>query len=215
MSPALELTDATFGALTVLERADKDPHGAWRWYCRCDCGRTVVVRAATLKAGRTSSCSSCASSAKNITHGMSGTPMYWRWRGMLARVDDPQHRHFANYGGRGITVCDRWRDFARFVDDMGSPVEPQMQLDRIDNDGPYSPNNCRWASFQEQQRNKRTNHTVEFRGCTQTIQEWSEALGIKANTIVHRLRRGWSTRRALTKGADHAALLRLANGDPS
>jgi hypothetical protein len=134
---------------------------------------------------------------------------------MLARTGNPNNAHYKNYGGRGIVVCERWKNFENFESDMAPSFGPELQLDRIDNDGPYAPENCRWATHRDQQRNRRTNHVVEYRGHTLTVQEWSELLGVKPNTIVHRLRRGWPVERALTKGTTSAALLAIVNEVPS
>jgi len=208
---ALDLTGLTMGRLVVLDRSHRDNTGAWVWRCRCECDREVYVRGATLKAGRTSACASCATSAANITHGHTGTPLYARWRAMLGRTGNPNYRHWANYGGRGITVCDEWLDFTAFARDMGESFRPDLELDRIDTNGNYEPTNCRWITHRAQQRNKRTNHVVEWAGRSLTVQDWSEVLGVKANTIVTRLRRGWSTERALTKDVPADVLLEFAN----
>ena len=116
---------------------------------------------------------------------------------MISRVANPNIRQWADYGGRGITVCDRWREFENFAKDMGSTFSPELQLDRIDNDGPYSPENCRWATRTEQARNKRNNRRIEVNGVTLTLVEWSERLGIDQDNISNRLRRGWTVERAL------------------
>ncbi|GHH57586.1 hypothetical protein [Lentzea cavernae] len=128
---------------------------------------------------------------------------------MLDRVGNSQHRQYNNYGGRGITVCDRWRRFEAFAEDMGATFKPELELDRIDVNGNYRPSNCRWITHAEQQRNKRTNHIVSFAGRTQTVQDWAELLAIKPNTLIYRLRRGWSTERALRTGADSDVWQRL------
>jgi hypothetical protein len=134
---------------------------------------------------------------------------------MLARTSQPTHRQWHNYGGRGITVCDRWLDFEAFAEDMGPTFDTSLELDRIDVNGPYSPGNCRWASRIDQQRNRRNNHRVTWQGRTLTVQDWSEMLGLKPNTIITRLRRGWPVDRAMSKDVDPSLLLELANGGPS
>lgn len=131
-------------------------------------------------------------------HGMAGTPLYYRWRAMLDRTTNPNHKGYPNYGARGIKVCERWHQFVNFMEDMGPRFDPSLELDRIDNDKGYDPDNCRWVSHQQQQRNKTTSHVVEYQGRSMTVQEWGEELGIKPNTLVYRLRRGWPVERALT-----------------
>ncbi|WP_435109800.1 hypothetical protein [Nocardiopsis synnemataformans] len=125
---------------------------------------------------------------------------------MVNRVTLENGPEYHNYGGRGIRVCERWESFGSFEEDMGPTFSPELQLDRIDVNGDYSPQNCRWATPKEQQRNKRTNHVVEWSGLSMTVQDWAELLSLKPNTVVHRLRRGWSVKRALTKNADPDAL---------
>lgn len=118
---------------------------------------------------------------------------------MIARCCNPKSQVYENYGGRGITVCERWLEsFENFFADMG--VCPTgLSIDRIDNDGPYSPENCRWATDKEQGRNKRTCRFLEMNGERLPLSEWAERLGIPENTIRNRLRRGWSDERTLTE----------------
>lgn len=205
MPSQLKIEGQSFGRLTAIRRVSQDRWRAWLWECVCVCGKTVIVRGATLNAGKTSACASCATSAGNITHGQTGTPLYLRWRAMHSRcanLNEP------NYGGRGIKVCVEWRRFEVFAADMGPTFSSELELDRIDSDGNYTANNCRWIPRRAQQRNKRVNHVVTWRGQSMTVQDWSEALGIKPSTIIHRLRRGWALDRAMTEGAS----LELANG---
>ena len=126
------------------------------------------------------------------THGMKGTPIYRVWQAMLARTryDRPE------YAGRGIQVCDRWKNFVSFYEDMGN-VPDGMSLDRINNDGNYEPSNCRWATRQQQNTNKRNNRFIEWNGKRQTIREWERELGMKPTTLRGRLRSGWPMERAM------------------
>lgn len=213
MPAALNLAGQQFGLLTARERVAKDAHGAWLWWCGCACGRDTVVRGSTLAAGRTSACASCAKSQANTTHGGTKTPLYQRWRAMLGRCEDPNNRAWKNYGGRGIQVCAAWHDFGAFRTDMGAGFAAHLELDRIDPDGHYGPTNCRWATRVEQQNNRRNNHKVTWRGETRTVREWALATGIKANTILYRLRRGWDVERTLTTPS--RVLLEIANGGAS
>ena len=199
MSQTLDLTGQRFGRL-VAEEVVGRRHRERLWRCRCDCGSEKTVVAGGLRSGRTQSCgcmSAELASNRLITHGMNRTPLYRRWCLMISRVANPNIRQWADYGGRGITVCDRWREFENFAKDMGSTFSPELQLDRIDNDGPYSPENCRWATRTEQARNKRNNRRIEVNGVTLTLVEWSERLGIDQDNISNRLRRGWKVERAL------------------
>lgn len=122
----------------------------------------------------------------------------WRtWRAMIQRCLHRGAADFPGYGGRGITVCDRWRVFENFRDDMG-PRPPGATIERIDNDGGYEPGNCRWATWREQANNKRTNRRLSHAGVTLTMAEWAEKLGIRYGTLSERLRRGWPIADALT-----------------
>ena len=122
------------------------------------------------------------------------------WRAMVARCHNPKAHNFAFYGGRGITVCDRWREsFENFLADVGDRPGPDYTLDRRDNDGAYSPGNCGWATKIEQARNRRSNHVIEFVGVKKSLREWAETTGIPAATIEQRLRKlKWPVGRALT-----------------
>lgn len=211
MPAALDLASTRFGKLLVLDRTQKDRNGAWMWLCRCDCGREVNVRGATLKAGRTSACQSCAAITRNTTHGETGSALYARWRAMLDRCENPNHRAWKNYGGRGIKICEEWHQYAVFARDMGSAFESHLELDRINVDGYYEPANCRWVTHADQQSNKRTNHTLTWRGRTLTATKWASVLGLNPNTLIYRLRRGWSLDRAMTHGVPESVLLKLTN----
>lgn len=121
-----------------------------------------------------------------------------RWLGMIGRCEDPKNKAFHLYGGRGIAVCERWRSsFANFLADVGTPPTPQHTIDRIDNDGNYEPDNVRWATMAEQNRNRRSNRLLTFCGDTMCIVEWGERLGLSGRSIRRRLGRGWSVERAL------------------
>lgn len=211
MPAALDLSGQRFGRLVVIERSHQDSHGAWLWLCRCNCGKTVHVRGATLKAGRTSACHSCAATERATTHGGTGTDLYSRWRAMLSRCEDRNYRGWPGYGGRGIKVCDDWHDFTAFQRDMGPTFDPSLELDRIDVDGHYEPGNCRWITHAEQQHNKRSNHTVTWRDRTLTVTQWAALLGMRPNTLLYRIRRGWAIDRAMTTGVPEHVLLELAN----
>jgi hypothetical protein len=124
-------------------------------------------------------------------------PLYRIWRGMVGRCTNPRRKDYARYGGRGVEVCARWLRFENFVADMAPKPAHEFQVDRIDNNGPYSPENCRWATPEQQARNRRD--LVEFRGERLTRVEWAERTGIDKDRIGQRLRYGWSVERALTE----------------
>jgi hypothetical protein len=133
------------------------------------------------------------------THGETKTRLHRIWRSMIDRCEYEKHPHFANYGGRGIKVCDEWKEYVRFRNwALISGYAENLTIDRKDNDGDYTPTNCRWSTVKEQQNNRRNNHTATLNGVSHTIAEWAEILGIKKTTIKERLKRGWSDEKALT-----------------
>ena len=131
-------------------------------------------------------------------HGLSRTSEYRAWQTMRLRCTDPANQAWADYGGRGITVCDRWKDSPEnFIADMGRKPTPKHEIDRIDNDGPYSPENCRWATRSENDRNRRSNRWVTASGERKTLAEWSQIVGISDDVLSKRLDAGWSPEIAL------------------
>lgn len=123
-------------------------------------------------------------------HGYTGTRVYNAWQHMLRRCYSPKMQNYPYYGGRGITVCERWHSFENFLADMGEPPAGHS-IDRIDNDGNYEPSNCRWASLKQQARNTRANRKITIDGIELSLSEWAEISGIKYHTIADRLSRGW------------------------
>lgn len=158
-----DLTGQRFGRLVVVERSD-NRGGRVSWLCRCDCGTESTVRGHNLKRGTTISCG-CATGKFADTRGISNMPEYACWRSMIERCTRPGHNSYRNYGGRGITVCERWRnDIRAFLADMGPRPSSAHSIDRYPNrDGNYEPGNCRWATQTEQVHNSRSfRRTPEF-----------------------------------------------------
>ena len=133
----------------------------------------------------------------NARHGMTRTTVHNVWCGMRDRCFKPEGKDYQNYGGRGITVCERWLTFENFLEDMGIPPKGHS-IDRIDNDGNYEPGNCRWAPIVVQARNRRTNVLITAFGKTKTVAEWSEVCGLERKTLEYRIRVGWDAERAIS-----------------
>lgn len=196
-----DLTGTRFGSLVVVERLHIDSNN--RLYrCLCDCGRPHIARSSNLKAGRTSNCG-CSRYKHNgrSRNGNKTSRLYYIWESMRQRCTNPASTSYHNYGGRGIGVCTEWSDFGPFYDwAMLNGYEPHLTIDRIDNDGDYTPENCHWATHKDQARNTRANRLVTFRGDTKCVMEWAEILDINVVTLHARLfRYGWPIERALTE----------------
>ena len=200
-----DITGRLYGQLTVLGLAEKKTkrRGAM-WLCRCSCGTEKVIGGNNLQSGNTKSCGCTRyinSSASRRTHGMSESTEYRIWSLMKARCSNKTNNRYAEYGGRGIGVCERWLDsFAAFLEDMG-PRPAKHSLDRIDCNVGYCPENCRWADHKTQQRNRRNNVVIAAFGKKQCAARWAEETGIPAQVLSRRIRSGWASERALSEAS--------------
>lgn len=203
MNPEVKnLAGQRFGRLTVIRFLGVTEKHHALWECRCDCTGTKTVTTGKLTRGHVMSCGCLEKEVRGShwrTHGMSHSPEHLAWLGMKRRCLNPKIHNFADYGGRGIQVCERWKDsFENFYADMGQRPTPKHSLDRKDVNGPYDKENCRWATKKEQSRNRRDNTRVPFRDENLTIAEWAERIGCDGQVISKRLQAGWSIERALT-----------------
>jgi len=160
------------------------------WLCKCDCGETVSIRGNHLRKGQ-KNCVKCTPRNHNITHGLHKHPSYITWAMMKQRCENPNAIGYANYGGRGIVVCERWHHFEKFVEDVGSPPSKNHTLDRINIDGNYEPSNFRWATHKEQMRNRNCCNLITHNNITKTISAWAEDNGMSVQCLQQRLKK-WS-----------------------
>lgn len=154
MSKVVDITNQRFGRLVAVKPSDSDAKGKKRWLCQCDCGHSTVTTGDRLRQGITRSCG-C---RRNHRHGHAGSDrheLYTCWNNMIQRCTNPSHPGYKFYGGRGITVCERWHDFPFFLADVGERPGRDLSIDRIDNDGNYEPGNVRWADRKTQTMNRR------------------------------------------------------------
>jgi hypothetical protein len=193
------LTGRRFGRLLIIERAaDKIRSNGRiraRWRCICDCGSEYFTIGESLTGARTASCGCLRRErlgAARRTHGCSKAVEYHSWLGMVARCENPSNRKWPDYGGRGITVCERWRsDFTAFLSDIGMKPTPEHTLDRIDVNGNYEPSNCRWATPLQQSQNRRNNQYTTFRGRHMLIVDVARELNLPIHVLRNRVLRDW------------------------
>ena len=200
-----DMTGKVIDRLTVIEQAPYDGIGHIRWKCKCACGNEIVVRGNHLRRGNTRSCGclnkeTCRETGKSQrVHGMSNTPEYRVWAGIKSRCLNEKNSAFKDYGGRGIAVCDSWVDsFEQFFNDMGARPSEDHSIDRICVDGDYAPGNCRWATVEEQQNNKRNSEKHLYVGEMLTVTQIAQRADVNYKTLSGRLRRGLSLEEALT-----------------
>lgn len=192
---AKDFTPEIFGRLTTLGPAFLIGNKRF-CVCRCECGTTHVFREDKLISSHTKSCG-CLTKSHGFLVNKKRTVEYTAWARMSQRCTNPNNPRYKDYGGRGIKVCDRWRTFEGFFADMGKKPSPQHSIDRIDNDGDYCPENCRWATIKQQANNKRSNRIVSAFGKQQTLAEWADEMGLSWDALWSRLKRKWPLEKAL------------------
>lgn len=201
MVAAADISGARFGRLIALHRAPST--GKTKWTCQCDCGRKKDISTTHLRSGSTRSCGCIRSEQiikRSTTHGLTGTRIYNVWAHMLQRCYNPKSQDFMFYGGRGIKVCDEWKeDVAAFANSVGMPPSDKHQIDRIDNNGHYEPGNVRWATPAEQSRNRRSNQIVVYRGRKMVLLDAYKLSKCQVSlyAVWWRLKQGWPVDRAL------------------
>jgi len=205
MPARLELAGQNFGRLVALRDVGRNKRRLRLWSCLCECGEMTTASSGNLRSGHTQSCGCLqrdriaeSNTKTKTTHGMSDTPEFLCWTSVKTRCLNPNAANYKDYGGRGITICPEWLDsFEAFYADMGPRPSSRHSIDRIDNDGPYSPENCRWATPQQQRRNSRQNVMLTYKGRTMSLAAWAEDRNLAYHCLRSRLRLGWSVELAL------------------
>lgn len=170
---------------------------------KCSCGNKFEAIILQVKNGNTKSCGCFRDNKikeqgfKNVIHGRRNHPLYKMWQGMIRRCNDSKDFGYRNYGGRGIQVCDRWKNINLFIEDMYPLYSIGLELDRIDVNGNYEPNNCRWVTRKQNMNNTRRNRIVEYNGVKKTVSEWSDDLNIPYKRLLARLN-NWDVEKSFT-----------------
>lgn len=208
MAKMKDITGNKFGKLTAIKPVGKNKRGRYLWLCKCDCGGEKIVAQDSLHIGNTKSCG-CA--VANTKHGHSHTRMYKLWTDMKQRCYNPNTISYSYCGGRGIQVCDDWKNsFQSFADwAFSCGYGDNLTIDRIDNDKDYCPENCRWVTLQFQERNKRTTYFAEHHGEQIPVAILCEELNLPVQVIYHRVLRGSSLEEAVTKPINYRSKERI------
>ena len=186
MPAFIDLTGKKYNLLTVLKRSENAKNGEARWQCLCDCGNITYVTASNLKSGLVQSCGCLLGGHK--THGGTHTRLYKIWKGMRARCNNKNLPQYNDYGGRGITICDEWNDFLIFKEwAENNGYTDSLTIDRIDNNGNYCPENCRWTTRKKQNNNKRNNLYITFNEKKHSLTEWCDILNLPTKIIYERI----------------------------
>lgn len=188
MGRLIDITGNKYGRLTVIQHLGVKTRRTHYWRCQCECGNIIETSGDNLKKGNSKSCGCISKECSwNKTHGMAKTTEYAIWNSMKMRCINPNNEAYSNYGGRGIKVCERWANsFENFYQDMGKRPEG-MSIDRINVNGNYCPENCRWATIEEQSRNKRDNVYIEYKGERKILSDWANDLNMSVAALSNRL----------------------------
>ena len=205
MAAVKDITGQRFGSLTISKRHGS-VNGRAAWLCACDCGSDYVGTGKEMLSGKVTSCGcGLTRSNRRTTHGKSKSKIYSVWTSMKLRCESPSDASYEWYGSRGITVSDEWsKSFDAFYADMGDAPEG-CSIDRIDVDGPYCKDNCKWATASEQSRNRRNNRSITINGVTKIMSDWCGENGIDPSTALKRIKSGWDAQVAVSQPTNHQA----------
>ena len=201
-----DLTGFKINRFTFINREKNGKNAATRWTVKCDCGTTKIVKPQAILSEKIKSCGCLLKEMRanwGLKHGLcrkgKQAPEFWSWTSMKQRCLNPKNEQYHNYGGRGITICDRWiNSLQNFVADMGKKPSRNFTLERINVNLGYCPENCKWITKKEQSLNKRTSVKLEIKGVTKNASEWDKEMNLPEGTVCRRLKRGWSSSRAVT-----------------
>lgn len=197
MNNLRDLIGKKFGKLTIIKRVENDKNDRTQYLCKCDCGKEKIIRGSSITSGNTRSCG-CLSGRKK-TQELYNTRIYKIWSNIKSRCTNPNYKRFQDYGGRGISVCKDWNKFDNFKDwAMSNGYADNLTIDRIDNNGNYEPNNCRWVTQKINSHNKRNNLYFTHQNKTQCLKEWAEELNIDYILLYNRIiKRKWNFEKAI------------------
>jgi hypothetical protein len=203
MATAIDMTGVVINGISVVAK-DGSRDGKVLWKCLCPCGNEFLAIGTSLRLGKARGCTACAK--KNVIaaatkHNAIGTREYVTYNAMKARCYNPKDKRYECYGGRGITICDRWLgSFPLFLSDMGSKPSPHHSIERMNGDKGYEPGNCVWATLSEQANNRSNNTRIEIDGRTQNLIQWSKEAGVNRTVILRRMKRGITGAALINKG---------------
>lgn len=206
-SKLVDISGQRFGMLVAVKRIAIKPRRGSLWECKCDCGNTKAIFQCQLRQGKTKSCG-CFFKKNvgkwNTTHGCSMTKAFRSWMGMIRRCHSEHDAAFARYGGRGIKVCEEWRNsFDAFLRDMGHPPTAKHSIGRIDNDGHYQKDNCEWQTAAQQNANRSNSVFITIDGKTKCVSEWCRHFGVNVPAAFARIKYGWDPVRVFTTPIRH------------
>lgn len=186
MSNFKDLTNKRFGKLLVIENTNKKKNKKTIWLCKCDCGDYKEVQVDNLTTGHTKSCGCL--NGKGYKHNLKNTRLYYIWSCMKQRCYNKNHKQYKDYGQRGIKICNEWHEFINFYNwAINTDYQDNLTIDRINNNGNYEPENCRWVNMKIQSNNRRSNHIIEYKNETHTLKEWCDILKLNYKTMQTRI----------------------------